>query len=341
MNMTAEKVSQANTEGPAQAGSSVSLAGESGKGDLRFRRIAACFAALVPLLALAILFILVKASMVCFQGMGWHFLVSQDWDPIKENFGAAAYIYGTLVSSFLALLIAGPLGVAIALAITEFSPLRIRGTAALVVELLAAVPSVIFGLWGMYVLAPLMRVHVEPILVAVFGHIPGIGALFVGPGTGLSLFSAGVVVAIMILPTVMAICREVFDSIPVALRESALALGSTRWEATSLAVLAPSRTGVIGALILGMGRALGETMAVTMIIGNRALITPNLLAPSDSLASAIANQFTEATSEMHLSALAELGFVLFLITMVLNLFARFLVWATSREAGAAAKAKAK
>ena len=222
-------------------------------------------------------------------------------------------------------LIAAPMGVGIALAITEFSPQKLREWAAWVVETLAAVPSVVFGLWGMFVMAPFMRVHIEPILV----HIPG--PFFKGPGTGLSLLTASLVVAIMVLPTVMAISREVFNAVPISLREASLALGSTRWESVRLSVLAPSMPGIIGAVILGMGRALGETMAVTMVIGNRAEISANLLAPSDSLASVIANQFTEAVSNIHLSSLADLGFLLFLITMVLNMAARLLVWSVSRR----------
>ena len=316
----------AGKDGSAKAGPSLFMAADSGRGDRVFRRVATAVAALLPLMSLGMLFILGSAAWLCLRGMGLGFLTSQVWDPVKEVFGAAAFVYGTLASSLIALLVAGPLGVAIALAITEFAPMKLRGTAALVVELLAAVPSVIYGLWGMFVFAPFMRVHVEPLLLRFVG-----GPLFRPGGTGLSLLTAGLVVAIMILPTVMAICREVFDSVPVALRESALSLGATRWESTAMAVLRPSKAGIIGALILGMGRALGETMAVTMVIGNRGLISANLLGPSDSLASVIANQFTEATSEMHLSALAALGFLLFFITMALNLAARFLVWSTSRR----------
>jgi phosphate transport system permease protein len=326
--MSTEVQEAINMEGSAAAEPSMFLDRHSGRGDRMFHGVAMGFASALPILAVAILVVLGIASALCMKSMGWGFLVSQEWDPVKENFGAAAFAYGTILSSFLALLIAGPLGIAIALTITEFAPIKFRSAAAFLVEMLAAVPSVIYGLWGMFVLAPLMRVYVNPILVKCIGK-----PFFDGAGTGLCMLTAGVVVAIMILPTVMAICREVFDSVPVALRESALALGATRWESTTLSVLAPSKAGIVGALILGMGRALGETMAVTMVIGNRALISPNLLGPSDSLASAIANQFTEATSSMHLSALAELGFLLFFITMALNMAARLLVWATATRMG--------
>jgi phosphate transport system permease protein len=328
---------QVRTDGQAQAEPSVPFlrgpspfSGDSARSDRNFEVLAAGVAGLVPLTAIGMLFVLGAASWLCFSRNGLNFISTQNWDPVKEIFGGAAFSYGTLMSSLIALLIAGPLGIAIALAITEFAPLRVRGTVALMVELLAAVPSVIYGLWGMFVLAPFMRAHVEPVLVNLFGP-----PFFRSVGTGLSLLTAGVVVAIMILPTVMAICREVFDSVPISLREASLALGATRWESTLISVIAPSGAGIIGALILGMGRALGETMAVTMVIGNRAEISANLLAPSDSLASAIANQFTEATGDMHLSALAALGFLLFFITMALNLLARGLVWFGARRLRAA------
>jgi phosphate transport system permease protein len=278
---------------------------------------------MVPLLAVAMLVLLFCTSWACFTTQGWAFFFRQTWDPVHDIYGMLAFAYGTLVSSLIALLIAAPVGVGIALAITEFTHPKIRELAAWVVEILSAVPSVVFGLWGLFVAAPFMRAHLEPLLV----RIPG--PFFAQSGTGLSLLTAGLVVAVMILPTIMAVCREVFNAIPVSMREAALALGSTRWEAVRLAVLKPSFIGIVGAVILGMGRALGETMAVTMVIGNRAQASLNLLAPSDSLASVIANQFAEAVSPQHLSSLAALGFVLFLITMVLNMAARVLVWAVS------------
>jgi phosphate transport system permease protein len=295
-------------------------------GDRVFRWLLAAAAAVIPLLAAAILLMLFISSLPVLEKTGLYFFVRKEWDPVTEQFGALAFAYGTLMSSFIALALAAPAGVGIALAITEFAPLKAREWAAWIVETLAAIPSVIFGLWGLFVLAPFLHQYVDPLLERIPGR-----PLFAGPDTGLSLFTAGVVVAIMILPTVMAVCREVFNAVPISLRESALALGSTRWEAVRLAVLAPSMPGIIGAVILAMGRALGETMAVTMVIGNAPQITANLLGPADSLASAIANQFTEATSDMHLSALTALGFLLFGITMVLNIVARLLVWAVARR----------
>jgi phosphate transport system permease protein len=307
-------------------GHSSRLAAHRNPGDRIFRGLLAAAAGVIPLLAAAILVMLFVSSVPVLEKTGVYFFVRKEWDPVREQFGALAFAYGTLVSSFIALLVAGPAGVGIALAITEFSPLKAREWAAWIVETLAAVPSVIFGLWGLFVLAPFLHQYVDPLLERFPGR-----PFFVGPDTGLSLFTAGMVVAIMILPTIMAVCREVFNAVPISLRESALALGSTRWEAVRLAVLAPSTPGIIGAVILGMGRALGETMAVTMVIGNSPQIVSNLLGPADSLASAIANQFTEATSDMHLSALAALGFLLFGITMVLNIVARLLVWAVARR----------
>jgi len=295
-------------------------------GDKIFRAILAAAAASIPLLAFAILAMLFVSSLPVLNQTGIYFFVRKEWDPVAQQFGALAFAYGTLMTSLIALLVAAPAGVGIALAITEFSPLKAREWAAWIVETLAAVPSVIFGLWGLFVLAPFLHQYVDPLLMRVPGK-----PFFAGPDTGLSLFTAGMVVAIMILPTVMAVCREVFNAVPNSLRESALALGSTRWEAVRLAVLAPSMPGIIGAVILAMGRALGETMAVTMVIGNAPQIVSNLLGPADSLASAIANQFTEATSDMHLSALTALGFLLFGITMVLNIVARLLVWAVARR----------
>jgi phosphate transport system permease protein len=319
-------VSSASSKRPPKPGGLFEASRSLANGDPIFKGIAAACAGSIPLLGVAMLIMLVWASAAVLMDTGPMFFFRQEWDPVRSQFGAAAFAYGTLVTSLIALLVAGPAGVAIALVITEFAPQKAREWAAWMVETLAAVPSVIFGLWGMFIMAPFMRLYVEPVLAKVPGR-----PFFVGPGTGLCLLTSGLVVAIMILPTVMAICREVFNAVPISLRESAYALGSTRWEAVRLAVLAPSLPGIIGAIILAMGRALGETMAVTMVIGNRPEISANLLAPSDSLASAIANQFTEATSDMHLSALAALGLMLFGITMILNVGAHLMIWAVTRR----------
>lgn len=295
-----------------------------GLGDRIFKTVTLLFASAVILLALGMALQLWLASRESIRVMGWKFLTTSDWDPVKEVFGVLPFVYGTLVSSLIAFLIAAPMGIGIALFLAELAPARLSGPLSFLVEILAAIPSVVFGLWGMFVLAPFLRVHLYPWLLRWPGK-----PFFAPPSTGLSLLTAGLILSIMILPTIMSISREVFNSVPNSYRESALALGATRWETIILAVLKPSKAGLVGASILGLGRALGETMAVTMVIGNRAEASSNLLGPSDSMASVIANQFTEATGSLHLSALAETGLLLMGLTVILNILARLLIWATT------------
>jgi phosphate transport system permease protein len=297
-----------------------------GFGDRLFNGVTFFFALCIVVLALGMAWQMWMASRESIHASGWHFLASQDWDPVKESFGSLAFVFGTLVSAAIAFAVAVPLALAIAIYLAELAPSSIAGPLSFLVEILAAIPSVVYGLWGMFVLAPFLRIWVFPVLMKAIGK-----PFFVGPSIGLSLFTSGILLAIMILPTIMSISREVFRTVPNSLRESALALGATRWEMIVLAVLKPSRTGLMGAAILGLGRALGETMAVTMVIGNRAEITANLLAPSDSMASVIANQFSEATSSVHLAALAELGLLLMGVTILLNILARVLLWATTSK----------
>lgn len=301
----------------------------SGFADKFFQKLTAFFAFLILFLAFLTAFTLWKASAPTIQKMGWSFFVSTDWDPIQGIFGSLPFVYGTVVSSLLALLIATPFGLGISLFLTELAPMKFRDPVAFLVEILAAIPSVVYGLWGMFLLAPFMRVHVDPILSKIGGalHLP----FFVGPSTGLSLFTAGVILSIMILPTITAISREVFEAVPNSYRESAKALGATSWETILLAVVKPSRVGVLGAIMLALGRALGETMAVTMVIGNTPQISMNFLASAHSMASVIANEFSEATSDLHISALAEIGLLLMAITLVLNVVAHLLVWATATK----------
>lgn len=297
-----------------------------GLGDKIFRNMTAFFALLVLILAFLTVAALWINSLPCLKAMGWKFLVSSDWDPIKEIFGAVPFVYGTLVSSALALLIATPLGLGISLFLTELSPLKLREPVAFLVDILAAIPSVVYGLWGMFLLAPIMRVYVDPVLAHWIG-----GPFFKEGSTGLSLFTAGVILSIMILPTITAISREVFEAVPNVYRESARALGATSWETIQLSVLKSSKPGVVGAIMLGLGRALGETMAVTMVIGNTPQVTMNLLAPGHSMASVIANEFTEATGDVYLAALSEIGLLLMVITLILNIAAHLLVWVTTRD----------
>ena len=290
-----------------------------------FRGLTAFFAFLILFLAVLTAYTLWQAAVPNIQKSGLSFLTSSDWDPVQGLFGSTPFVYGTLVSSFIALLIATPLGLGISLFLTELAPMKFRDPVAFLVETLAAIPSVVYGLWGIFLLAPFMRVHVDPLLIKL--GLP----FFKGPSTGLSIFTASIILAIMILPTITAISREVFEAVPNAYRESAKALGATSWETILLAVVKPSRVGVLGAIMLALGRALGETMAVTMVIGNNPQISSNLLAAGHSMASVIANEFSEANSDLHISALAEIGLLLMVITLVLNVVAHLLVWVTATK----------
>jgi phosphate transport system permease protein len=291
------------------------------------------FRALVVFCALAvmavvglIIFELLRESRPSMVKFGFKFLTKQIWDPVAEDFGALPFIYGTIVSSIVALVIAVPLSVGTALFLTELCPLRLRGILSLLVELLSAIPSVIYGLWGIFVLSPFLRVHVQPFLAKYFGWT----GLFSGPKYGWGMLAAGVILAIMILPIIASITREVVTAVPRVQREAALALGATRWEMLRIAVLRNARPGIFGAIILGLGRALGETMAVTMVIGNRPEIARSLFAPGHTLASVIANEFTEAVGATYLSALVEMALVLFVLTLIVNALARLLVWSVTR-----------
>jgi phosphate transport system permease protein len=264
---------------------------------------------------------------------GFPFLTGRTWDPIQGEFGALPFIYGTVVSSVLALVIAVPLSLGIAVFLVEQAPRALARPMAFLVELLAAIPSVVYGLWGIFVLAPFLREHVEPPLQRWLGWLP----LFKGTVTGIGLFTGGLILAIMVTPIITAVVRDVLAAVPVSQREAALALGATKWETTRI-VLANGAPGIAGAIILGLGRALGETMAVTMVIGNRPEISASLFEPSYTIASVIANEFTEATGDLYLSALVELGLVLFLVTFVVNGAARLLVWSATRGTSGVARA---
>ncbi|HVU15811.1 MAG TPA: phosphate ABC transporter permease subunit PstC [Candidatus Didemnitutus sp.] len=252
---------------------------------------------------------------------GPHFLVSTTWDPVTDTYGAWPFIFGTLVSSLIALLIAVPLGVGTALYLTEMAPVRIRQPIIMVIEMLAAVPSVIFGLWGIFVMIPWLRDHLFPFLKETLGFLP----LFKGTIYGVSMLAGGIIVAIMILPIVTSVSREILRSVPNLQREAAYALGATHWEVIRMAVLSYARRGLFGAAILGLGRALGETMAVTMVIGNRPEVSASLFAPGYTLASVIANEFTEATSDLYLSSLFQLGLVLIAVTLTVNIAAQMML----------------
>lgn len=284
------------------------------------------------------LLVLVIAGLVAWQlwansalprrAFGVRFLWTQTWDPVAGEFGAAAFVYGTLMTSAIALAIAVPLGIGVAIFLAELAPRRLSSLAGMLLELLAAVPSVIYGLIGVSVLVPLMRQHVQPALKDATG---GVLPIFSGPAYGIGLLTAGVVLAIMVVPFIVSVGREVLLAVPREQREAALALGSTRWESTWKVVLPYARPGLYGAVFLALGRALGETMAVTMVIGNRPEIAASLFAPAYSMAAVIANEFTEATEELYLQSLIEVGLVLFVLTMVINGLARVLIAATTQK----------
>ncbi len=311
---------------PQQLAKTKFRTGSSAFTDGAFRSaVVACAVALVAVVGL-IVFELVTQSRLSLHKFGLSFLRTTIWDPVVDQFGALPFIYGTLVSSFLGLLIAVPLSVGTALFLTEICPPRIRAALSLCVELLAAIPSVIYGLWGMFVLVPFIRYYIEPFLQRYFGWT----GLFSGAKIGFGMLAAGIIIAIMILPIIASISREVIVAVPRQQREAALALGATKWEMLRMAVLRNARPGIFGAIILGLGRAFGETMAVTMVIGNNPQIVLSLFAPGDTLASSIANQFNEATSAVYQSALVEMGLVLFVLTLIVNALAGLLIWSITR-----------
>ncbi len=281
-------------------------------------------------IVLLVLWELIYKSQMTLHQFGWKFFIGQDWDPVAGNFGALPFIYGTLVSSLLALVLAVPLSVGVAVFTTEICPQSIRSAISFMVELLAAIPSVIYGLWAVFVLAPFLREYVQPWLAKAFGWT----GLFSGPPYGVGMLAAGVILAIMIIPIISSVTREVLVSVPQNQREGVLALGATRWEMIRTGVLRNARIGIVGGIILGLGRALGETIAVTMVIGNRPEIAKSLFAPGYTMASVIANEFSEASDDLYLSALVEIGLALFLVTLVVNALARLLVWSITRGAPA-------
>ena len=289
--------------------------------DIAFKWVAGFAAAMIIVLIVFVGWELYAGSRMSLAKFGAGFLWSSEWDPVSDKYGALPFIFGTLVSSAIALLIAVPLGVATALFLTELAPLRIRQPIVMAIEMLAAVPSVIFGLWGIFVLIPWLRDHLFVWLKRSLGFLP----LFQGPIYGVSMLAAGIIIAIMILPIVTSISREILRSVPILQREAAYALGATRWEVLRIAVLSYARRGLFGAAVLGLGRALGETMAVTMVIGNRPDISASLFAPGYTLASVIANEFTEATTDTYLSSLYELGLVLLLVTILVNAAAQIML----------------
>jgi phosphate transport system permease protein len=297
-------------------------------GDRVYRVLITAFAVCIPLLLLLIFYEVGAAGWPALREFGFGFLTSSTWDPVAGEYGAVPAIAGTIITSVIALLIATPLALGAAIFIAEFAPAWLRGPVSFLMDLLAAIPSVVYGLWGIFVLVPFLREHVMPFLATTLGL--GRFELFSGPAYGNSVLAAGLVLAFMVIPYITAVAREVLLAVPRSQREAALALGATRWEMIFGAVLPFAKVGILGGVILGLGRALGETMAVTMVIGNRHEVPSSLFEPGYTMASLIANEFTEATQDMHLSALMAVGFVLFVITLIVNAVARWLVWRVSR-----------
>jgi phosphate transport system permease protein len=303
-------------------------------GDRAFKLVLTCAAALIPILLGFLVYELWTGSRLAMTKFGLGFVTTSVWDPVAEQFGAFPLIFGTLLSSLIALAIAVPLSLGVAIYLTEFAPRVLRQPVASVIGLLAAIPSVVYGLWGIFVLVPVLRKTAFPFLRDTLGFLP----LFQGPIYGPSMLAAGIILAIMVMPYVMSVSREVLLAVPNSQREAALALGATRWEAVVTAVLPYARSGIVGAVILGLGRALGETMAVTMLIGNRHEIAASLFAPGYTMAAAIANEFSEAATDLHFSALTYVAFVLFVVTVVVNAGARLLIWRVARGSSAGSKA---
>ena len=297
------------------------------EGDEIARLITFLFAASVVLITLMLVYELWVNSALPRHKFGLHFLVTQVWDPVMDEYGALPFIYGTMVTSAVALLIAVPLGIGAAIFLAELAPPRISDTLQFFIDLLAAVPSVIYGVLGMFIVVPVVRTLIYPALNKPFGYLP----IFKGPSYGVGFLTAGIVMAIMVIPYIISVSREVLLSVPRDQREAALALGSTRWESTWQVVVPFARTGIMGSIFLALARALGETMAVTMVIGNTPKIAASLFAPGYSIAAVIANEFTEATGDLYLQALIELGLVLFLLTFILNGLARLLIILTTQK----------
>lgn len=290
--------------------------------DRMFKSTIMLLASAVPFIFFAILFMLLHKAWLSMRTFGWGFVFGSSWNAVTSEYGALPFIYGTVVSSFIALLIAVPLGLGCAIYLSEVSNSRFKEYIATMVDMLAAIPSVVYGLWGIFILGPFLVDHVQPFFGAVFGFLP----LFQGPHQGLSMMTAGVILAIMILPTITSVSREVLQVVPNSLRESAMALGGTKYETVKLAVIPPAVSGIIGSVILALGRAVGETMAVTMVIGNRPEISASLFSPGYTLSSVIANEFAEAVTDLQFSVMVEIALILLAVTIIINGLARLLIW---------------
>jgi phosphate transport system permease protein len=301
--------------------------------DIIFHALTRLAAIFVLVLLGGVILSLIRGSIPALDAFGLSFLYEERWNPVTEKFGALAPIYGTLVTSFIAMLIAVPIGLLIAVFLTELCPLWLRRPIGIAVELLAGIPSIIYGIWGLFVFAPFLQDTLQPFLINTLGNVPGVGALFAGPPYGIGMLTAGLILAIMVLPFITSISRDVFDAVPPVLKEAAYGLGCTTWEVVRYVVLPYTRVGVIGGVMLGLGRALGETMAITFVIGNAHRISASLLAPGTTISATIANEFTEAVGDLYTSSLIALGLILFVITFIVLAAARYMLLRIERRVG--------
>ncbi len=301
--------------------------------DMAFHGLTLFFAAVVLLVLLGVIVALVSGALPALQQFGFGFLFNQSWNPVTEKFGALAPIYGTLVTSLIAMLIGIPVAFGVALFITELCPAWLKRPLGTMIELLAAIPSIIYGIWGLFVLAPFVQEDIQPALINTLGQIPGIGLLFEGPPLGIGVLTAGFILAVMVLPFISSIMRDVFETVPPVLKESTYALGATTTEVVWKVVLPFTRIGVVGGVLLGLGRALGETMAVTFVIGNSHHVSASILQPGTTISASLANEFTEAVGDLYLSSLIALGLILFVITFIVLALAKLLLLRLDQQAG--------
>ena len=298
-----------------------------------FRYLTRASAVFVLVMLGGVIISLIIGSVPTFSQFGIGFIFTESWNPVTEKFGAIAPIFGTIVTSFIAMVIAVPLGLLIAMFLTELCPMWARRPIGIAIELLAGIPSIIYGIWGLFVFAPFLQAHVQPAVISFFGNVPVLSTLFAGPPYGIGMLTASLILAIMVLPFVTSISRDVFDAVPPVLKEAAYGLGWTQWEVWRYVVLPFTRIGVIGGVMLGLGRALGETMAVTFVIGNAHKISPSLFAPGTTISATIANEFTEAVGDLYTSSLIAIGLLLFVITFIVLAIARYLLMRLERRVG--------
>jgi phosphate transport system permease protein len=301
--------------------------------DRAFRLLTFSSAAAVLVLLGGVIVVLIIGAMPALKTFGFEFLIDESWNPVTEKFGALAPVYGTVVVALIAMLVAVPIGLGIAVFLSELCPQSLRAPIGIAIELLAGIPSIIYGIWGLFVFAPFLQATLQPALITIFADVPGLSALFGGPPYGIGVLTAGLVLAIMVLPFIASVSRDVFASTPAVLKEAAYGVGATTWEVVRNVIFPYARVGVIGAVLLGLGRALGETMAVTFVIGNAHRISASILAPGTTISATIANEFTEAVGDLYTSALVALGLILFVITFIVLAIARYMLARLERGNG--------